>query len=217
MVYSWCYHQHRQDQRDRIVRRFRGHIDQHCGYLDRSNRLPIALSCPPAAGRTRYRPLNKPGSKNISKVSIPVIPVWGGRVGVGASTPDSKILISVGIGRVGGVGTGAVGSKRLSNASRSPGSTGRAVTAATTRSAGMHAASSTVYTGRALSGAGFTILRMPMHTWLSHTLHRSTVSRMGVSGGTLSRCRRRYSSHDRWQTGPVWAEVTLSGPCHQTL
>ena len=40
-----------------------------------------------------------------------------------------------------------------------------AVTAVTTQSAGMHAGSSTVYTGRALSGVGFTILQMPVFVW----------------------------------------------------
>ena len=42
------------------VHRFQGHIDQHCGYLDCFNRLPIRLSCRPAAGWSRHWPLNKP-------------------------------------------------------------------------------------------------------------------------------------------------------------
>ena len=82
------------------------------------------------------------------RVSTPVTPVWGGGFGVRVDNPDSmrssKSSISVGIGRGGGVGTGAVGSKCLNNASRSPGSTGGAVTAATTESAGVHAGLSMV-------------------------------------------------------------------------
>ena len=60
-----------------------------------------------------------------------------------ASVP-ALMTASVGIGRGGGVGTGAVGSKCLNNASRSPGLTGGAVTAATTRLAGTHTGLSTV-------------------------------------------------------------------------
>ena len=71
---------------------------------------------------------------------------------------------------------------------------GGAVTAATIWSVNTHPGSSTVYTGKgrkALSGPGFMILRAPVSTWLAHTQQRSTISRMGVSGGTLSRCRRK--------------------------
>ena len=60
-------------------------------------------------------------------------------MGVGAGTLDSmhssKISISMGIGRGGGVCTGAVGSKHLSNSSSSLGPTGEAVTAATSQHA----------------------------------------------------------------------------------
>ena len=42
-----------------------------------------------------------------------------------------------------------------------------------------------------LRSANLTTLRSSVSTWLSHTLHLSTISQMGVSGGTLSRCRRR--------------------------
>ena len=86
---------------------------------------------------------------------------------------------------------GVVGSKRLNNSSRSAVPTEGAVTAATTWSASTNAGSFTTYTGRALSGVGFTILRSSASAWLSHTLHLSTISRIGVSGGTLSRCRCR--------------------------
>ena len=37
----------------------------------------------------------------------------------------------------------------------------------------------------------FSMLRSSVSTWLFHALHLSTISRMGVSGGTLLRCRRR--------------------------
>ena len=65
------------------------------------------------------------------------------------------------------------------------------VTAVTTCFVGPNAGSLTVCTGWALSGVSFTTLRSSVSAWLSHTLHMSTISRMGVSGGTLSRCRRR--------------------------
>ena len=69
-------------------------------------------------------------------VSIPIIPVSGGDIGVGADIPDnrrfSKISISVGIGR------GVVSVPVRLEASLS---------------AGMHTGSSTVYTSKALSGA----------------------------------------------------------------
>ena len=61
----------------------------------------------------------------------------------------------------------------------------------------------TVYTGCALSGIGFTIIWLSALAWLSYTLHLLTMSRMGVSGRTLSRWRRRaqFGYPARW-TGP---------------
>ena len=47
----------------------------------------------------------------------------------------------------------------------------------------------TAYTGWALSSVGLTTLQSSVLAWLSHTQHLSTMSLMGVSGGTLSRCR----------------------------
>ena len=116
--------------------------------------------------------------------------------------------ISVGIGWAGDVGTGEVGTKHLSNASRSPGSTGGEVTAATTRSAGTHAGLSTGYTGRALSGAGFTLP------------HSTLVNIVPDRGSPVEHYRDAVagrSSHDRRRTGPVWAEVERSGLCRQML
>ena len=48
-----------------------------------------------------------------------------------------------------------------------------------------------IHTSKVLSGPGLTILRAPVSAWLSHTRQQSTISWMGVSGGTLSRCRRK--------------------------
>ena len=89
----------------------------------------------------------------------------GGGLGADAGTPDSKhcnklsncVGIDLGVGV--GVGTGVAGRKRLSNASRLSSSTRGAVTAATIRSANTHPGSSTVYTSKACSGSGLTILR----------------------------------------------------------
>ena len=103
-----------------------------------------------------------------SMVSISVIAVRGGGGGF-ESRRSSIISISVGTGRGCGACTGMVATKRLNNASRSPIPTEGIVTAATTWSAGLHAGSFTVYTGRALSGVGFTILRLSASAWLSHT------------------------------------------------
>ena len=86
------------------------------------------------------------------------------------------VSTSVGTGRGGGACAGAVGSEHLNNASRSAGPTEGAVTAAMTWSTGTNAGSPTEYTGRALSGIGFTILRSSASAWLSHTLHLSTIS-----------------------------------------
>ena len=44
----------------RTVHWFRDHIDQHCGYFDRVNWLPIGLSRRPATGRLLHRLFNKP-------------------------------------------------------------------------------------------------------------------------------------------------------------
>ena len=65
------------------------------------------------------------------------------------------------------------------------------MTAATTCSVGTSVGLLTAYTGRAFSGIGLTTLQSSVSAWLSHTLHLLTIYRMGISGGTPSRCRRR--------------------------
>ena len=129
----------------------------------------------------------------------------GLQVGNSASKHCNKLSNSVGIGFGGGVSTDGAGSNRLSNVSNWSGTTGGTVTAATIRSSSPHPGSSTVYTGKVLFGPGLTILRALVSAWLSHTRQRSTISRMGVSGGTLSRCR--HNCHGQQQIGHVQCGV----------
>ena len=160
------------------------------------NRCPLPANGTQSHPRCRGRRLGAgvPGSRRCSRVPMSRSPVLGGGAGGGADggASDSKCCNnSVSIGLEGGVGTGAVGSRRRINASRLSVLAGGVVTAATIWSANTHSGLSTVYTGKALSGPAFTILWVPVSAWLSHTRQRSTMSRMGVSGGTLSRCRRK--------------------------
>ena len=130
------------------------------------------------------------GRRRCSKVSMSVIPVLGGGVGVRFGTPDSKHSNnpsnSVGIGLGGDVGTGVAGSKNLSKASRLSSPTGGVVTAA-----------ATIWSANTPPVRPRCILVKPspvsghLSAWLSNTRQQSTISRMGVSGGTLSRCRRK--------------------------
>ena len=106
-----------------------GNVSSICGHLPtpwpglpQEKHTIVVQSLRAGPGRDREAGTGIPGSRRCSKVSIPVISVWGGGVGVGAGAPysrrSSKMYIYVGIGWGGGVCTGEVGSKRLSNASR---------------------------------------------------------------------------------------------------
>ena len=135
-----------------------------------------------------------PGSsRHRSIVSISMVAGRGGDAGSSAdeSRHHSIVSISVVTGRGGGADAGTFGSHGFNNVWRSANPTKGVATAVTTRSAGITASSLTIFTGQILAGAGFTKLRSSTSAWLSHTLHLSTMSRIGVPSGTLSRCCRR--------------------------
>ena len=149
-----------------------------------------------------------------------VIPVLGGGVGFVAGTPASnrfyRLSNSVGISLGGDAGTNEVGSNGLSKVSSCSVIAGGTVTVTTIRSSNPHPGSSTVYIDRALPGCGLLNLRASVSAWLSHTRQLSTISRIGVSGGTLSKCRckaqlswpatnrsRIMRSHAVWPMSPV--------------
>ena len=109
----------------------------------------------------------------------------GGSACVG-SRRVSIISRSVGTERGGGACANTDENRRFSIVSRSANLIEGPVKAATTCSVGPSVSSLTAYTGWALSGVGFTTLRSSVSAWLSHNLHLSTMSLIGVSGGTLT-------------------------------
>ena len=168
-----------------------GHLPTPWPYLPQENHNTIAQSLWAVAGRDCGACVSVPGNRHFNIASISVCAARGGGAcsGKSGSRRFSIVSIPVAAERGGGACAGTAGRRRFSITSRSANPTEGPVTAATTCSVGPSAGSLTAYTSLALSGVSFTTLRSSVSAWLSHT--HTTISRMGVSGGTQSRCRRR--------------------------
>ena len=117
----------------------------------------------------------------MASISVGAERGGGACSGTAGSRRFSIVLRSVGAERGGCGCAGTAGTRRFSIVSRLTNPTEGPVTAATTCSIGPSVGSLTAYTA---SSVGFTTLRSS--AWLSHTLHLSTGSLMGFSGGTVA-------------------------------
>ena len=131
-----------------------------------------------------------PGSRLLSKVSKSEFPAVGTGMGCRAWEHANKHCNNCSTVRSSGFGTRAGTAVSTSNnRSNWSGGDGWAVTAATLSSSLPLSESLTIYVGNVWVGPDLLARRTYEFAWLSQTRHWSTMSRNGVSGGTLSKCR----------------------------